>query len=291
MRQISEEFAARIAADTTSLCRCWRFARRDGAVFGATDHDAELVFDGVVYAPAVGLELVSLEGSSGLAPGRAAGRGALSLDFIAHGDLDAALWDGARVDVWSVDWQAIEYRIIVWSGVLSEVVRSGGAYSAELVSLKASLERSIGRVYARRCDADVGDARCGVHMDVPAYRISGVVHDLTGGFGFLSDALAVFASGWFTGGRLVWTSGANDGLEARIVRHAGDGLELRGAVRAAIAAGDAFTVTAGCDKAFDTCRVKFSNAARFRGFPHMPGPEAVLSGPAAGQTNDGGRRT
>lgn len=291
MRQISEEFAARVAADTTSLCHCWRFTRRDGAVFGATDHDAEIALNGVVFSPVAGLELVSLEASCGLAPGRAAGKGALSLDFIADGDLDAGLWDGARVDVWRVDWLAIEHRIMVWSGVLSEIARSGGGYSAELVSLKAALERSIGRVYSRRCDADLGDARCGVDLGDTAYRVSGAVEDLTGGLGFRCDALSVFASGWFTGGRLSWTSGANDGLEARVVRHAGDGLELSGVVRAAIADGDAFVVTAGCDKAFETCSAKFYNAARFRGFPHMPGPEAVLTGPAAGETHDGGRRT
>lgn len=291
MREISEEFAARLAAETTSLCHCWRFTRRDGQVFGATDHDAALVFDGVSYAPVAGLELVSLETSSGLAPGRAAGQGALSLEFIAESDLDAGLWDGARVDVWRVDWRAVARRIMVWSGVLSEIVRAGGGYSAELVSLKAGLERDIGRVYARRCDADVGDARCGVDLEGAAYRVAGVVDHAVGGMSFRSDAVEAFASGWFTGGRLLWTSGENAGLEARIVRHAGDGIEISGVIRADIAEGDAFVATAGCDKAFGTCRAKFSNAARFRGFPHMPGPEAVLNGPAAGAVNDGGRRT
>lgn len=291
MKQISEAFAARLAAETTSLCHCWRFARRDGAVFGATDHDAELAFDGVVYSPIDGLELILLETSCGLAPGRAAGHGALSLDFVAAGDLDAGLWDGARIDIWRVDWRETAHRMMVWSGVLSEIARGGAAYSAELVSLKAGLERNIGRVYARRCDADVGDARCGVELDAAEYRVSGVVSHATGGSGFRSAALETFASGWFGGGRLAWTSGDNAGLEARIVRHANDSLETAGVIRAPIAEGDGFVVTAGCDKAFATCGAKFSNAARFRGFPHMPGPEAVLHGPASGDENDGGRRT
>ena len=45
----------------------------------------------------------------------------------------------------------------------------------------------------------------------------------------------------------------------------------------AIAAGDAFTLRAGCDKQFATCRAKFANAVNFRGFPHMPGDDFVLS--------------
>jgi uncharacterized phage protein (TIGR02218 family) len=34
---------------------------------------------------------------------------------------------------------------------------------------------------------------------------------------------------------------------------------------------------AGCDRQFATCRAKFGNALRFRGFPHMPGDDFVLS--------------
>jgi uncharacterized phage protein (TIGR02218 family) len=290
MRQISEAFAARLAADDTTLCTCWRFTRRDGAVFGATDHDAELAFDGVTHSPASGLETVSFETGSGLAPGRAAAEGAVSLDFLNGPDVDAGLWDGARVDVWRVDWRAVEHRLMIWSGSLSEVSRSGASFSAELVSLKAGLERRIGRVYSRRCDADVGDARCGVDLATPDFEATGTVASVPGSQVFMSPALETFASGWFTGGRLAWTSGANAGFTVRIVRHAGAEVEVIGAMKAAIAVGDAFVATAGCDKAFATCREKFANAARFRGFPHMPGPEAVLAGPAAGQPNDGGRR-
>ena len=37
------------------------------------------------------------------------------------------------------------------------------------------------------------------------------------------------------------------------------------------AVGDTFIVTAGCDKRFETCKTRFSNASNFRGFPAMPG--------------------
>lgn len=288
MRQISEAFAARLAADDTTLCTCWRFMRRDGAEFGATDHDGALVFDGVTHSPASGLDAVSFETSAGLAPGRAAAEGAVSLDFLNGADVEAGLWDGARVDVSRVDWRAVEHRLMIWSGSLSEVSRTGASFSAELVSLKAGLERRIGRVYSRRCDADVGDARCGVSLAAPAFTVTGTVESLQGAQTLTSPALAAFDAGWFTGGRLAWTGGSNAGRAARIVRHAGDEVELIGAMDS-IAIGDAFMATAGCDKAFATCREKFANAVKFRGFPHMPGPEAVLAGPAAG-LNDGGRR-
>jgi uncharacterized phage protein (TIGR02218 family) len=290
MRQLSGEFAARLAADGTSLCACWRFARRDGAVFGATDHDRAIAFDGVNYEPAGGLRGAEFESSAGLAPGRAIAEGAISAEVITEADLDAGLWDGASVDVWRVDWEAPEHRVRIWSGRLSEVARQGARFTAELVSLKAGLERSVGRVYARNCDADVGDARCGADLDDPAFRGEGFVTEALGQKSVRVSGLAGFDDGWFAGGVLAWTSGANDGATARVVRHAGDQIELAAAPRFAIDAGDAFAVTAGCDKSFGTCGGKFSNQDNFRGFPHMPGPDAVLAGPASDRANTGGRR-
>ena len=54
-----------------------------------------------------------------------------------------------------------------------------------------------------------------------------------------------------------------------------------------IAAGDGFTVTAGCDKRFATCRTRFLNGVNFRGFPHMPGNDFVLFVARAGDGNTG----
>lgn len=290
MKQISDAFAARLAARDTTLCACWRFVRADGAVFGATDHDVTLTFGGVDYLPSAGLESVTFESSSGLAPGRAAASGVLSLDFISEGHLDAGLWDGARVDVWRVDWRAPEHRVEVWSGRLSEVTRSGSAFAAELVSLKADLEKPVGRVYGRSCDADVGDARCKVDLDAPELRCDGVVVEALGPNSFVATGPDVFASGWFEGGMLTWETGANSGGAMLVRRHAGDEIELNEATRFVVAPGDAFRILAGCDKSFATCGAKFANRINFRGFPHMPGADAVLAGPASNHANDGRRR-
>lgn len=290
MRQIDEAFSARLAADGTTLCACWRFERTDGEVFGATDHDRAVEFDGVNFVPSAGVDGAVLESSRGLAPGQAAARGALSLAFLNAADVDAGVWDGTRVDVWRVDWRAPEHRVCVWSGRLSEITRQGEAFSAELVSLKADLERTIGRVYARTCDAEVGDTRCGVDLGSPALRGEGVVTAAIGERRVLASGLDGFPSGWFAAGMLTWASGANAGRVMRILRHAGAEIELVRTPRFAMAPGDAFTVSAGCDKTFAMCRARFGNAERFRGFPHMPGAEAVLAGPSSDKANDGGRR-
>lgn len=291
MKQVDDEFAARLVASETTLCVCWRFTRGDGVVFGATDHDAVLAIDGVEYRPAAGLHHVTFESSSGLAAGRAAANGALSLDFLSGDDIDAGLWDGAQVDVWRVDWSAVEHRVLIWRGTLSEVSRRGQAFAAELVSLKAELERPIGRVYHRNCDADVGDARCGVALDGAAFHADGVVAEVSGPRSFTATGLDSFDAGWFADGTLVWMSGANAGASARVERHDGGSLGLQVSPRGAVEPGDAFRVFAGCDKSFGMCGAKFANRINFRGFPHMPGQDAVLAGPASDRANIGGKRS
>ncbi len=267
-----------------TLCLCWLFTRVDGARFGATDHDRDLVVDGVECLSQSGLAGATFQTGMDLAPGQAGMRGALSAEFLDDADLDAGLWDGARLDVYRVDWSSPQDRMHVWSGRLSEVIRNGDAFSAELVSLKADLERRIGRVYARDCDAQIGDSRCGVDLSDPAFRAQGQVDAVFAADRLRIEAVGAFAAGWFSGGMLSLPSGET----VRVASHEGNVVSLSHGV--VVEVGDAVSVTAGCDKRFATCRSKFSNSDNFRGFPHLPGMDAILSGPAGDGSDDGGRR-
>ena len=51
--------------------------------------------------------------------------------------------------------------------------------------------------------------------------------------------------------------------------------------------GNTFDIFAGCDKRFETCQVKFANAANFRGFPHIPGHDTIIRYAAKGDANAG----
>ena len=45
-----------------------------------------------------------------------------------------------------------------------------------------------------------------------------------------------------------------------------------------------------CDRSFRTCRERFGNATRFRGFPDIPGDDFLTAVPAEGGRHDGGSR-
>jgi uncharacterized phage protein (TIGR02218 family) len=49
-------------------------------------------------------------------------------------------------------------------------------------------------------------------------------------------------------------------------------------------------VNAGCDKRLATCRDRFANAVNFRGFPHIPGNDFVISYPVPGKTSGRGEQ-
>ena len=66
-------------------------------------------------------------------------------------------------------------------------------------------------------------------------------------------------------------------------------LELWQMMPEPLAADDAFVVTAGCDKRFDTCRDRFANVVNFRGFPHIPGNDFVARYAVSGEPGNTGK--
>lgn len=294
MRALSPQFAAHLASGVTTLATCWKVTRADGAVLGFTDHDRALLFDGAVFAPETGADGAMLQSSADLSVDNSEIAGALSSEALSAGDLASGRYDGATVEIWRVNWADLSMRALLKRGVLGEIVREGLAFRAEIRGQSERLDRVRGRVFQRGCDAVLGDARCGIDLAAPAFTGAGVVTAVLDDQRFLASGLSSFASGWFAEGALLWTTGANAGTRGYLKAHdknaGADALSLWLPAGAGVVAGDAFTVTAGCDKRAETCRTKFSNLVNFRGFPMMPGDDFAISYPLKSEKNDGGRR-
>jgi len=295
MKTLGTDFAAHLAGGTTTLCRCWRLARRDGEVMGFTDHDRDLSFDGVTFRAATGLTPSRVESPLGLAPADLSVIGVLSDASLEETDLSKGLYDGAAVTLWLVNWQDVAQRTILRTGTVGEVSRDGASFVAEVRGLSAKLDQMSGRRFLFGCDADLGDARCGVDLSDAAFHGTGAVSQiLNAERSFIASGLGAFVAEHFTRGRLAWTSGANPGGAVEIKRHALSAgvhtIELWLPQPLTIAVGDTFAVTAGCDKQFATCAAKFANQTRFRGFPHMPGNDWAISYPGSSEVMDGASR-
>jgi uncharacterized phage protein (TIGR02218 family) len=287
MRLIPSALQAKLASGVTTLCRCWIVTRRDGVVLGFTDHDADVALGAVTCRAATGLNASEATARLGLQVDGTEIAGALADDALAEDDLAAGRYDAAAVEVHLVDWSEPALHVLLARGVLGEVARAGAAFTAELRSLTHRLNEESGRLYTATCTADLGDARCTVDLTNPALRGAGIVAALAATSLIRASALDAFADGWFTAGKLTFTGGANAGLAVEVKAHRVDPsgvlIELWQAFAEPIAAGDTFTVTAGCDKRFATCRDRFLNHVNFRGFPAIPGNDFVISYPTPGQ--------
>lgn len=275
----------------TSICHCWRLTRADGAVSGYTDHDRALVVDGTTFEPESGLSASEARASLGLAVDTVDVEGALSSERIRDTDIAAGLYDNAKVETFLVNWREPEHFALLRTATIGKITRSDQRFVAELESATHALDQPKGRYIGRSCDAELGDPRCGVALAQPQYSGSGTVTLHSTPDMLVVSGLAGFEPGWFTQGTLTWTSGGRAGRSEKVVDHrrdaAGVSLVLGTNPGGAVAAGDAFSIRAGCDKAFATCKVKFANALNFRGFPHLPGNDAGYAYVTEGGVFDG----
>ena len=293
MRTIPPALQAKLDSGVTTLCRCWRLARRDGVVLGFTDHNDDVELDGLSCRAGTGLAGSEVTARLGLAVAGAEVAGALAGEALSEEDLAAGRYDAATVELFLVDWSEPALNVLLGTYVLGEVRREGAAFAAELRSLADRLNVETGRRHTAACSADLGDSRCTVDLSAAEFHGTGSIAALRGTSSFAASGLDGFADGWFTAGRLTWTGGANSGLAIEVKSHrvSGDGvlLDLWQAMPEALAEGDAFAVTAGCDKRFATCGVKFDNAINFRGFPHIPGNDFVARYAVSGEPGNKGK--
>jgi len=266
---------------TTTLAWCWRLTRADGQVFGFTDHDKTLNFDGTDFEPDSGFTASEIQAGSDLSVDAQDAEGALSSTRITETDIVGGLWDNAEVEVWRVNWADTSQRALLRRGAVGEIRRGKVSFVAEVRSLSHVLNQTVGRTFQATCDATLGDARCGVNLEDPAYKGTGHISGTPGSHGFTAAGIGSFAADWFTFGTVEWTSGANAGRSSEIIRHQVDAsgtvtITLLEAPVKGMAAGDSFDIRAGCDKSIGICASKFINQDNFRGFPNIPGNDTIL---------------
>ncbi len=292
MRNIPPELQARLDGGTTTLCRCWKIARQDGRIFGFTDHDVDLEFDGVLFEAGSGLDAAALQSSTGLSVDNCQAQGALSAEMITEDDIREGKFDRASVSNWLVDWRRPDLRVLLFSGTLGEIRRSDGRFEAELRGPTEALNAPVGRSILRTCDRVLGDAKCRFDLKTDGYSFEAQIIEATDRSRIVCSGISEIAANWFAHGSITVLTGVNSGAlrSIRGDRIRSDGsreIEFWRALPQLLQAGDRIRLTAGCDKLPETCRQKFSNFLNFRGFPHIPGEDWVAAYPRDGDIHDG----
>jgi uncharacterized phage protein (TIGR02218 family) len=291
MRTIAPELQARLDGGATKLCRCWLVRRQDGRTLGFTDHDDDIVFDGVTFRASSGMDASALQSVNGLSVDNAEAVGALRDAAVSEADIRAGRYDRAEIWHWLVDWERPDLRVLQFRGTFGEIRRSDGHFEVELRGPAEALNAPVGRSVLRTCDRALGDAKCRFDTATPGFRGEGELLAGSMGASLVTEGLEEFSDGWFAQGVLTWLSGDNAGTRGsvKIDRLAAGArrLTLWQAPGGPVRPGDRFWVAAGCDKRAETCRNKFDNFLNFRGFPHIPGDDWVTAYPKDGATHDG----
>ena len=164
MRNLSPDLQNHLAGSVTTLCWFWRITRADGMILGFTDHDRNLEIDGINYEGSSGLTPSEVDKRLGFSIDNGAVQGALQSDKISADDINSGLYENAKIDCFRVNWNDTAQSVHMSTGRLGSFRQKGKAFEAEWTGESVLLDRSVGRVFSRLCDAEFGDNRCGLRV-------------------------------------------------------------------------------------------------------------------------------
>lgn len=270
----------------------WTITRKDGTVYRYTGGDAVVTVNGETWdlgpyfrrnalSIRVGVNIDTLKVTILARPNQTIA-GVPFLLAVASGALLGAQVDLKRV---FTDTAGVARGMIgVFKGNMGDV--SNATRHSVSVTVRSFLDglnvMVPGDVFQAGCRNRLFDARC--KLSQASYTVTGVLsadmdttkRTLTS----VSAAVTAKPSGWGTLGTLTFTTGPNSGVSRPVRVHTlGSGTATVTAVYPfpfQALTGNAFTLTAGCDKTKDTCTTKFGNLPNFRGEPFIPPPETVL---------------
>ena len=275
-RTISANLLSHLAGSVTTVNYLWKITRTDTTEFHFTDCDKDIVYDGDIYKSLNSGTMSSVDQKSDLSPDNFDFEVILNDSDIAKADVVAGLFDFADVKVYLINRESTADGVVsLISGKLGEAkILDDHKATIEFRSLAQLLTQSIGRVYSHECDADLGDARCGVTL--ASYTYTGTITSVTNNQEFAASALGQ-SNSYFNYGMLTWTSGNNNGIEMEVKGYTATGgqITLFSPMPFTVATGDTFSVYKGCDKRKSTCINDFDNVINFRGFAEIPGSDLI----------------
>ena len=287
MKALPAPLLAHYAQGTTTIATCWRVQRVDGLVLTATSHLEDITFGDDLYLSIAAYLMTDQESNSELAPDNFELEGFLASPSITEADVHAGVWDGATVEMFEVNYAdpIATGRNLLVTGTLGEVKVTRSKFTTEVRGLAQKLTRRIIRIMNKECDADLGDARCGVDLngvtvDAEAITVTPVTVDAVDNNQVI-DAVTLgdYSTNHFSGGKVTFLTGLNVGLSMEVMSHSTTIANLSHPMPYTIEVGDTFTIVAGCAKRFsEDCVFRFANGVNFRGFPHLPQSD-VYKGP------------
>lgn len=274
MKTLSLALQSHLESEVQTLAHCWKLTRRDSTVMGFTNHDRDLLIDGVNYAAATGFTPTSIDSQATLAVDNLDVEGMLASGSITEADILAGKYDFAEIEIFAINYMdGAMGKIALRRGWLGEVEMRESRFIAEVRGLTQKLSQNIGQLYSPLCRAMLGDARCGVNL--AAHTVTGTITAVASP-SQCSDTARSEEDGTFDYGLITFISGQNNGLSGEVKTFLNQQFTLALPMPYPIAVGESYTLVKGCDKTITTCATRYNNAVNFRGEPHVPGLDKML---------------
>ena len=277
-KTISANLQTHIDGASTTMARLLKLTRVDGTEFFFTSHDESIVYDGDTYVALGGFNATSIESATGMAVDNLDLETAIESAGITEVDIIAGLFDFAGFEIFDLNYESVADGIIYQRvGKIGQYRHEAPQANIELRGLIQYLQQRILRLMMKSCDADLGDARCGISL--AAHTVTGTVLSVTNRQVFQVTSVPAAAEGLFT-----FTSGDNNGLSMEIRSISGsplDTIHLALPMPFDVAVSDGYSAYRGCDKRASTCEDDFNNIVNFRGYPFLPGNDEIYRYPDA----------
>lgn len=288
MKNYSASFLEVLNSEVNSLATCWQIELSNGDKFGFTDCDRPLTIDGITYQADGGFEASDVSRGLGTEDSnsislRSYFSSTLPESVLASGQVRSAKVFIFRVNPYelpdTLEDSPLTYDPLV-RGNINALELTDQTYVASLSGLKNSLSSTSGWMVQSTCRNSFCDNLCG--LDIEDYTDTRTVTEVINPT--LIQMGASVADNYYAGGKIVWQTGDNLGLETACIYSNGQRIKLSDRMPNAIAVGDTFTITQTCGKSFANCH-QYGNISHFNGEPKIPGQDAIAS--LAPQTNPG----
>lgn len=186
----------------------------------------------------------------------------------------------AHIWVYLVDWSLLNSDTLIFEGFITGAISyNQGILSLEVNSILDKLNVQFPKkIYTELCSHslyEIGIFTCNVAK--ATFKVTGSVTSSADKFTISSSTFnfSSHASGWWLGGKILLTSGSNNGVERSIIKHLDGSIGVITAFPDTIAASVTFDVYPGCNKTGVICESKFNNFSNFFGFELIPKPETL----------------
>ncbi len=225
MRALGTYWQQATAASVTHFAYCCKIMRRDGVVIGFTGYDQPLVIDEVSYEPGNGFQYTALEQRVDLKPDSLDIQAIVDDERITKDDLMNGVYDAAVVEIFLVDYTAIEQgKIVLATGLIRSIKLEEDLFVAEIDGLNSQLYQAHLDLYTPTCRVrQLGDARCKVNTK--PYETLYSVEMLDNAYTFqVGDSLQ--DDQYYQYGVISWKSGENAGTQSVVKNFVDNTFEL-----------------------------------------------------------------